>query len=120
MKKLFILLFALGFSAHVFAEITVVQVIGKWKYEVVTDQGSISGVFKFVETEGVLGGEVLTDEGYTVPISKIEMKEGDILYFEIKTDSDVIKVTMKIDGKTYKGTAASYMGEAPVTGKKME
>lgn len=120
MKRLLILLFALGFSAHVFAEITIKQVVGKWKYEVVTDQGNISGVFKFVEKEGALSGEVLTDDGYTVPISKIEIKEGDVLYFEITTDSDVIKVTVKIDGTTYKGTAASYMGEAPVTGKKME
>ncbi len=120
MKKIFILLFVLGFSMPVFAEITVSQVVGKWKYEVVTDQGSISGVFKFVEKEGVLSGDVLTDDGHTLPLSKIEMKEGDVLSFEIKTDSDVIKVSMKIDGKTYKGTASSYRGEASVTGKKME
>jgi hypothetical protein len=37
---------------------------------------------------------------------------------EIKTESDLIKVTVKVDGKKFKGTGSSYQGEAPITGEK--
>lgn len=80
----------------------------------------MTGVFKFVEKEGKLTGEVLTNEGYTIPFTKIEIKEENQLYLELKTDSDLIKVTVKVEGKTFKGTGTSYQGEAPITGVKQE
>jgi hypothetical protein len=118
MKKLFILLFVLGFTSPIFAQLDSKQLIGSWKYSVVTDQGDMTGVFKFVEKEGNLTGDVITSEGYTIPITKIELKAENNLYLEIKTDSDLIKVTVKVDGKKFKGTGSSYQGEAPITGEK--
>ena len=80
----------------------------------------MTGVFKFVETDGKLSGDVITNDGYTIPITKIEIKEDNNLYLEIQTDSDVIKVSVKIDGNNFKGTGTSYQGEAPITGVKQE
>jgi hypothetical protein len=80
----------------------------------------MTGVFKFVENQGNRTGDVITSDGYTIPITKIEMKAENNLYLEIKTDSDLIKVTVKVDGKNFKGTGLSYQGEAPITGVKQE
>jgi len=120
MKKLFILLFVLGITSPIFAKLNSKQLTGTWKYSVVTDQGDMTGVFKFVEKEGKLTGDVITSDGYTIPITKIEIKEENNLYLEIKTDSDLIKVTVKVDGKNFKGTGTSYQGDAPITGEKQE
>ena len=120
MKKLFILLFVLGITTPIFAQLDSKQLIGNWKYSVVTDQGDMTGVFKFAETEGKLTGNVITSDGYTIPITKIEVKAENNLYLEIQTDSDVIKVNVKVDGKNFKGTGSSYQGEAPITGVKQE
>ena len=120
MKKLFILLFVLGLTSPIFAQPDAKQLVGNWKYNVVTDQGEMTGVFKFVEKEGKLTGDVVTGDGYTIPFSKIEMKEENNLYLEIKTDNDLVKVNVKVDGKTFKGTGTSYQGEAPITGVKQE
>ncbi len=120
MKKLFILLFVLVFASPVFAQLDSKQLIGNWKYNVVTDQGDMAGVFKFVETEGKLTGQVLTIDGYVIPFTKIEIKPENQLYLELKTESDLIKVTVKVDGKNFKGTGSSYQGEAPITGVKQE
>jgi hypothetical protein len=120
MKKLLILLFVLGITTPIFAQLDSKQIVGNWKYSVVTDQGDMTGVFKFVETEGKLTGNVITSDGYTIPITKIEVKAENNLYLEIQTDSDVIKVNLKVDGKNFKGTGSSYQGEAPITGVKQE
>jgi hypothetical protein len=120
MRKLFILLFVLGIASPIFAQLDSKQLIGNWKYSVVTDQGEMTGVFKFIEKEGKLTGDVVTSDGYTIPISKIEIKAESNLYLEIQTDSDVIKVNVKVDGKNFKGTGSSYQGEAPITGVKQE
>jgi len=120
MKKLFIFLFILGITSPVFAQLDSKQLTGTWKYSVVTDQGDMTGVFKFVENQGKLTGDVITSDGYTIPITKIEMKAENNLYLEIKTDSDLIKVTVNVEGKNFKGTGTSYQGEAPITGVKQE
>ena len=119
MKKLIILLFVLGFSTSIFAQLKTKDVLGSWKYNVVTDQGDMTGTFKFVETDGKLSGNVITAEGYTIPFTKIELKPENVLYLELKTDSDLIKVTVTVDGKKFKGTGTSYQGEAPITGEKV-
>lgn len=120
MKKLIILLFVLGIASQVFAQSDSKQLIGNWKYSVVTDQGEMTGVFKFMENEGKLAGEIITAEGYILPFTKIELKDQNIVYLEIQTDTDVIKVNIKVDGNTFKGTGTSYQGEAPITGVKQE
>ncbi len=118
MKKLFLLLFILGISSQIFAQLENKHVVGNWKYNVVTDQGELKGLFKFVEKEGKLAGEVSTDDGYVIPFSKIEFKEGNTLYLEVQTDNDVIKISVKIEGNKFKGTGTSYQGDAPITGEK--
>jgi len=120
MKKLFVLLFVLIIAVPTFAQLKSKQVVGNWKYTVVTDDAEMTGVFKFTEKEGKLSGEVVTSENYVIPFAKIELKEANNLYLELKTESDIIKVNVKVDGKTFKGTGSSSQGEAPVTGVKME
>jgi hypothetical protein len=120
MKKLFIFLFVLGIASPIFAQLDSKQLIGNWKYSVVTDQGDMTGVFKFVEKDGKLTGDVITSDGYIIPITKIEIKEENNLYLEIQTDNDLIKVSVKIDENNFKGTGTSYQGEAPITGVKQE
>lgn len=120
MKKLFILLFVLISAVTVSAQLKSNQVVGNWKYKVITDNNELTGVFKFVEKDGKLTGEVITNENYTIPFTKIELKEANILYLELKTESDLIKVTVKVEGKKFKGTGSSYQGEAPITGEKQE
>ena len=120
MKKLFILLIVLGITTPILAQLDSKQIVGNWKYSVVTDQGDMTGVFKFAEKDGKLTGDVITSDGYTIPITKIEIKEENNLYLEIQTDNDLIKVSVKIDGNNFKGTGTSYQGEAPITGVKQE
>jgi len=108
----------LGFTSPIFAQLKSSEVAGSWKYKVTVDQGDMTGVFKFVENEGKLSGNVITTDGYTIPFTKIELKQENVLYLELKTDSDLIKVTVTVDGKKFKGTGTSYNGEAPITGEK--
>jgi len=118
MKKLLIVLLVLGVSTQVFGKLKEKHVIGQWKYSVETDQGSMTGSFNIIKEEGKLGGEVVTDDGYTLPFTKVEIKEDDTLYLEVTTDSDVITISVKVDGDVFNGTATSYMGEAPIVGEK--
>lgn len=118
MKKLLIVLLVLGVSTQVFGKLKEKHVIGQWKYSVETDQGSMTGSFNIIKEEGKLGGEVVTDDGYTLPFTKVEIKKDDTLYLEVTTDSDVITISVKVDGDVFNGTATSYMGEAPIVGEK--
>lgn len=118
MKKLLFILFILGITSPILAQLKTSEVAGNWKYKVITDQGDMTGTFKFVESEGKLSGNVITNDGYTIPFTKIELKPENVLYLELKTDSDLIKVTVTVEGKKFKGTGSSYQGEAPITGEK--
>lgn len=120
MKKLLFALFVLAISSQVFAKITVKEVLGDWKYTVTTDQGALTGVIKIIEKEGKLVGSVISDDGNTFPATKMEIKEENILYFELVPEYDVIKVTLKIDGKKFIGTVGNDQGEIPITGEKKE
>lgn len=120
MKKLLIVLFVLAISTQVFAEIKPKHVVGKWKYTVETEQGEMTGVLKFVEKEGKLTGEVQTDDGGVFPLTKVEIKEKNTLYFELNPDYDVYKVTVTIDGKKFEGTGNTSQGEFALTGEKVE
>jgi len=120
MKKLLVLLFVLGISTQLFADISAKQVVGKWKYTVVVDGGEMTGILKFVEKEGKLTGEVISDDGGMFQMTKVEIKEGNILYFELKPEYDVIKVTIKIEGKKFKGSGSTYDGDFSLTGEKVE
>ncbi len=118
MKKITTVFVAMFLVLNVFAKLEESQIIGKWKYSVSTDGGVMNGVFNFTEKDGKLAGQVETDDGYIIPFSKIELKEENTLYLELQTDSDLIKISVKVEGNTFKGTGTSYQGEAPITGEK--
>lgn len=120
MKKLFVLLFVLGLSTQLYANISAKQIVGKWKYVIETDQGEMTGTLKFVEKEGKLTGEVVTGVGDIFPLTKVELKDGNTLYFELKPEYDVIKVTLKIDGKKFTGSGSTYEGDFSLAGEKIE
>lgn len=120
MKKLLGILFILAISTQVFAELKPKQIVGKWKYTVETDQGEMKGIFKFVEKEGKLTGSIETDEGYAFDLEKVELKKENTLYLEFTPEYDPIKITLKVDGKKFKGTGEASGGEAPLTGEKVE
>lgn len=120
MKKILSVLFILCISAQVFAKITPKEIVGKWKFTVETDQGEMKGVFNFTEKDGKLAGEIVTDEGYNFEFDKVEIKGENTLYFTLTPEYDTIEVTLKINGKKFKGTGSGGNGEAPITGEKIE
>jgi hypothetical protein len=120
MKKILTVLFILCISAQVFAQISSKQIVGKWKYTAVTEMEDMTGVLKFVEKEGKLTGEVYSDDGGMYTMTKVEIKEGNILYFELKPEYDVLKITLNVDGEKFKGKGSTYEGEFTLFGKKSE
>lgn len=120
MKKLFLALLVIGMAFQVSAKLKNKHVVGKWKYEVDTGSEKMTGVFNIIDKEGNLTGEIITEDGYNLPFTKIEIREKNTLFFELKTDDNVIKVTVQIEGDTFSGTGSSYDGEAPITGKKVK
>jgi len=120
MKKLLLFVFILTLSAPTFAGLDVKQVIGSWKYSVQLDQGQMTGILKFVESEGKLTGKVISDEGDTFPMTKVEIKEDNTLYFELKPEYDVFKITLKVDGNKFKGSGSTPDGEFYLTGEKQK
>ncbi|MEX2564639.1 MAG: hypothetical protein WD431_01700 [Cyclobacteriaceae bacterium] len=80
--------------------------------------GDMNGVLKFVEKEGKLTGEVIPDDGGVFPMTKVEIKEGDVLYFELVFKYQLLKTTLKVDGEKFKGSGYSYDGEFELFGKK--
>jgi hypothetical protein len=120
MKKLLLVLFILGITTTVFAELKPKQIVGKWKYTVETDQGEMTGTLKFEEKEGKLAGDVYSDDGGVFPMTIVELKENNTLYFELKPDYDVIKVTVNVENKKFKGTGSTNQGEFSLVGEKTE
>ena len=120
MKKLLIVLLVMGISTQVFGKLKEKHVLGKWKYTVETDQGQMTGTFNIIKEDGKLAGDVLTDDGYTLPFTKVEIKEEKTLYLEVTTENDVITISVEVEGNGFKGTASSYMGDAPITGEKQK
>ncbi len=120
MKKLLFAFFVLAVSSQVFAEITVKQVLGDWTYNVNTDQGALTGTIKIVEKEGKLAASIVSDDGNTFAVTKIEIRKEDVLYLELVPEYEIIMVTLKIDGKKFTGTVGNDQGGFPITGAKKE
>lgn len=120
MKKLFILFIAVCFALPVFAKLDTKQVVGTWKYKVDTGDQILNGTLTFAEKENVLTVAVVTGEGDVFPVTKVETKPENMLYFEIKLDNDLIKVTLKMDSDKFKGTGSNYQGEFVVNGEKQK
>lgn len=121
MKNLFIVLLVFLMATPIFAKIKAKHVAGTWNYTVQTPDGDLTGSLKFKkEKKGKLSGEVMTDDGQNFTMTKVEIREGDVVYFEIQPDYDVMMITMNIDGDQYKGVVDTSQGEVPIFGKKQE
>jgi hypothetical protein len=120
MKKLMLVLFVLGLSLPSFAKLKEKDVIGTWKYKVETDQGNLTGSFTIEKKDGKLLGAVNTDDGEEFTFSKIEIKEKEILYMELDTGSDLLELSLTLEGKTLEGTVGNYSGSFPMTAEKVE
>jgi hypothetical protein len=114
MKKLILLSIILSIALAGSAKLKPKHVTGQWKYEVDTGGSYLTGKLVFTETDGALKGEINTDDGYTIPMSKIEIKDDDKLYIEAKTEYDVIKLDLKVDGDAMTGMGSSSEGDAPI------
>ena len=120
MKKLIIALFVLGMALPSFAGLKVKDVVGTWSIEIVTDMETLTGTLIFEKDGKELTGQVITDDGQTIPLSIVQIKENNVLYFELEVDYTLLKSTMTIEGKKYTGTIVADGGEVPVTGVKIE
>ncbi|QGY42973.1 hypothetical protein GM418_04660 [Maribellus comscasis] len=118
MKKIFISLFFVVITFCGFSQNTSKQILGKWSYSVDAGGTILTGVFHFYEKDGQLAGEILSDDGYKIPFTKLEQKEANQFYFEAKTDYDLYKITLNFEREKFSGS--SYEGDAPITGKRKE
>jgi len=119
MKNLLIGFIIILMSMPVFAKIKAKHVAGTWTYTVQTPNGQLTGTLEFAkEKKGKLSGKVITDTGDTFTMLKAEIREGDVVYFEIQPDYEKLQVTMNIEDAKYQGTVATSQGEVPVTGVK--
>ena len=119
MKKLIIALFVLGMVLPSFAGIKVEDVVGTWTYLVETDYETLKGTLKFEKDGTGLTGKVYTADGEIFPLSIVEIRENNVLYFELEVDYTEYKATMNIEGKKYTGTISIDGTEVPITGEKL-
>ena len=120
MKKLIIALFVLGIALPSFAGIKVKDVVGTWTYLIETDYETLKGTLKFEKDGTGLTGQVFTDDGEIFPLTIVEIRENNVLYFELEVDYTEYKTTMTIEGKKYTGTISVDGVEVPITGEKIE
>jgi hypothetical protein len=120
MKKLLFVLFVLGISLQVSAGIKEKDVIGTWSYTVETGEETLKGTLKFEKKEGVLVGEVHTEDGDVFTLTKVEIRDNNALYLELQPEYDILKITLTIDKKSYSGSVSTPEGDVPVTGEKLE
>ena len=120
MKKLLFVLFVLGISLQSFAGIKEKDVVGTWKYKVETNEGTLTGKLIVEKKDGKLVGEVNTDDGEVITVSNVQIKENDILHFEVETGYESLIVSVTVKGKTFEGTVGSEQESIPITGEKVE
>ena len=120
MKKLIIALFVLGIALPAFAGLKVKDVVGTWSYKIEVDYEVQTGTLVFKKEGKELTGEVVTADGLTIPMSNVEIRENNVLYFETEVEYTVMKISMTIEGEKYSGTISVDGQEVPVTGEKIE
>ena len=120
MKNFLVLLFVMAISLPSFAGLKEKHVIGKWKYKVEIDQETLTGIFKFEKKEGKLTGEVISNDGEAYTFTKVEIRENNILYFELVPEYEIMKANLTIEDKKFTGTIGNYEGEIAITGEKVE
>jgi hypothetical protein len=120
MKKSMLLFLVLLISLPSFARLKEKHVIGTWKYKVETDQGDLTGSIKIEKKDGLLVGEVHTDDGETFPVNKLEIMEDDTFYMEIYTGSDTLEISVTVKKKVFNGTVSTPEVSFPITADKIE
>ncbi|MCK5443675.1 MAG: hypothetical protein KAJ23_17455 [Maribacter sp.] len=118
MKKLVLASILLAFSAQAFAQLSEKQLMGTWNYTVDTDQGDMTGVLNFTEKEGKLTGEVATSDYQVFKMDVIELREENVLYFEMTPDYETFTATLKIEGDAFNGTSGPTHTQFEVQGEK--
>ncbi|MGW8316600.1 MAG: hypothetical protein ACWGNV_13440 [Bacteroidales bacterium] len=118
MKKSLFLLLVMAMSLPAMAGLKEKHVLGTWTYQADTGSETLTGTITFSNAEGILAGEVNTDMGEFIAMTKVEIRDNNILYFEVPTDYEVLKITVTMNKKTYSGTIASQQGEIPIIGEK--
>ena len=120
MKKLLFVLFVLGISLQSFAGIKEKDVIGTWKYKVETDEGTVTGKLTIEKKEGKLVGEANSDDGEVITLSNVQIKDNDILYFEVDTGDESLVVSVTVTKKNFSGTVGNETNSMPITAEKVE
>lgn len=120
MKKLLFVLFVLGISLQSHAALKDKDVVGTWKYKVETDEGTLTGTFTIEKKDGKLTGEVSTDDGEVITLTNVQIKDNDILYFEVDTGYESLIASVTVTKKTFEGTVGNDMAGYPFTGEKVE
>jgi hypothetical protein len=110
----------LGIALPSFAGLKVKNVVGTWSYQIEIDYETLTGTMKFEKDGKELTGEVNTHEGQTIPFTKVEIRDNNVLYCELEIDYAPYTMTITIDGKKYEGTIGTDEGEIPITGAKIE
>ncbi len=120
MKKLLILLFVAAISLPSFGKLKEKDVLGKWTYQVETPDDILTGTLTFEKKAGKLAGEVNTDGSENYLLSNVEIRENNVLYFELEPDYDIMQVTLTVKGKEFEGSISVGGEEVPITGEKIE
>lgn len=120
MKKTLMLLIIVAMSLPALAGLKEKHVIGTWTYEADAGSETLSGKLTFKKVDGKLLGEVNTDMGDFIQIEKVEIRDNNVLYFEVPVNYDVLQITVTMDKKSYSGKIVSPQGEIPLKGVKKE
>lgn len=118
MKKSMLLIFVLLISIPSFAKLKEKHVIGTWRYLVETDQGDLTGSIMIENKDGLLVGEVNTDDGETFSFNKLEIREDDTFYMELYTGSETLEIAVTVKKKKMKGTVSTQGISFPMTAEK--
>ena len=118
MKKLVFVCMFLGFATQAFAQLNEKELMGTWKYSVMTDQGQLTGILNFGEEEGKLSGKVVSNDGQTWTMDSLELKEANTVNFEVTPQGETFKSTLKFVGDTFTGMTGPTHTQYKVTGER--
>jgi hypothetical protein len=120
MKNAILIIAMFFFTSQIFAQLSADKLTGEWTYAVSTDEGDVTGKIKFTNTDNKLAGTVIADDGTRMTVNKLEIKDGNKIYFEVTPEYDVFKVTLKVDGKKLNGYGGPTGQDFSITGVKKE
>jgi hypothetical protein len=120
-KKLFILLIALGISISTIAGLKSKNVVGEWKSSMIVSNAEMTGSFIFYEKSGELQGQYIPSEGTKSNISKIKINnKNNTLCFEIPRETDVpIEFILIVEDKKFRGKGWINEANFEITGEKI-